>query len=306
VTRLAVELRHAIRRHWVTKDSTADWEQLVREEHQTANSATPDSASGVAPAAQPVGNSGSDATPLALRGRFKEHMSLQFSSEVLRQIQLRIEARDDRGRPLILPRDARLIADTARTVAALLNNRADSESSSESPFADSPTLRPLIAEGSQRVISRAVEKFDQRQPERFLPIEAVDELIQAECHALLDECLQSTHYAKAIAALVDLDQAIVRTVDGASTDLLQCGCDRRTLFFVPRQSPPDVTVDKLRSARPLAAAVPADVEDLVILSEAAGISPRSVALGLERVFPGIADAARRLLTRIDIEWQSLV
>jgi hypothetical protein len=233
-------------------------------------------------------------------------MSLQFSSEVLQQIQLRLEARDDRGRPLILPREARLIADTARTVAALLANRADSESGSGSQFADSPTLRSLIAEGSQRVISRAVEKFDLRQPERFLPIEAVDELIQAECHALLNERLQSRDFADAIAAVVDLNQAIAQTVEGANSDLLQCGCDRRTLLFVPRQSSQDVTMEKLQSARPLAATILADVDDLVILSEAAGISPRSLALGLERVFPGIADAARRLLTRVDIEWQSFV
>jgi hypothetical protein len=164
----------------------------------------------------------------------------------------------------------------------------------------------LIAEGSRRVISQAVENFDLRQPERFLPIESVDELIRAECQALLDENLQSRDFAEAIAALVDLDQAIVRTVDGANADLLQCGCDRRTLAFVPRQSSQDVTAEILRSTRPLAATIPADVDDLVIVSEAAGISPRSLALRLERVFPGIADAARRLLTRIDIEWQNLV
>ena len=50
------------------------------------------------PAVVPV----NDATPLALRGRFKEHMSLEFASEVLRQIQRQLESRDDRGRPLIL------------------------------------------------------------------------------------------------------------------------------------------------------------------------------------------------------------
>jgi hypothetical protein len=42
------------------------------------------------------------------------------------------------------------------------------------------------------------------------------------------------------------------------------------------------------------------------VSEESGISPRSLAAGFERVFPGIADAARRLFTRIDIEWQQIV
>jgi hypothetical protein len=86
---------------------------------------------------------------------------------------------------------------------------------------------------------------------------------------------------------------------------LQCGCDRRTLLFVPKRSANTPVEERLRTARPLAASIPADVDDLVVVTESAGISPHSLAAGLERVFPGIADAARRLLTRIDIEWQSL-
>jgi hypothetical protein len=66
------------------------------------------------------------------------------------------------------------------------------------------------------------------------------------------------------------------------------------------------SIDKLRELRPLAAVVPVEVDDVTVISEEAGISPHSLALGLERVFPGIADAARRLQTRIDIEWKSLI
>jgi hypothetical protein len=51
---------------------------------------------------------------------------------------------------------------------------------------------------------------------------------------------------------------------------------------------------------------PAAVDDAIVVSEEAGISPRSLARGLERVFPGIADAARRLHTRIDVDWQGLI
>jgi len=52
--------------------------------------------------------------------------------------------------------------------------------------------------------------------------------------------------------------------------------------------------------------VSADVDDDVLISEDSGISPRSLALGLEWVYPGIADAARRLHTRIDVEWTRLL
>ena len=48
------------------------------------------------------------------------------------------------------------------------------------------------------------------------------------------------------------------------------------------------------------------VEDVLVVSEESGISPRSIALGLECMYPGIADAARRLHTRIDVEWLRLI
>jgi serine/threonine protein kinase len=305
INSLAIELADAVKRFWVTKDTSADWERLVREEHQAQVAAATAAAAEGAPVTQPAAITVNESTPLALRGRFKEYMSLEFASEVLRHIQRQLEARDDRGRPLILARDAKVIADTARAVAASLVERTAQPSSTPSRFADSPTLCRLIAEGSRRVIGRAVEKFDQRQPERFLPPEAIDELIQAACHKLLEESLASGELAEPLLKLIDLDQAAARTMDNAATDLLQCGCDRRTLLFVPKRSAHTPVEERLRAARPLAASIPADVDDLVVVTESAGISPHSLAAGLERVFPGIADAARRLLTRIDIEWQSL-
>jgi hypothetical protein len=60
------------------------------------------------------------------------------------------------------------------------------------------------------------------------------------------------------------------------------------------------------AARPAAAVLPAQVDEETVLCEASGILPRSVAIGLERVYPGISEAAGRLLTRVDIEWQPLV
>jgi hypothetical protein len=203
------------------------------------------------------------------------------------------------------PRDAKLIADTARTVAASLAARAEREPSEGSRFADSPVLGPLIAAGSARVIGRSVEKFDAKQSERFLPPDAIDEILKHECQALVEEKLRQPDLAKALTADVDLDAAIARTMERADVDLLQCGCDRRTLLFVPKADSHNATVEKMQAARPLAAVMSIDIDDALVITEATGISPRSLAHGFEHVFPGIADAARRLLTRIDIEWQSL-
>jgi hypothetical protein len=106
--------------------------------------------------------------------------------------------------------------------------------------------------------------------------------------------------------MLDFDQTLTRTIEHASTNLLQCGADRRTLFFVPKTQTQGHAAEILRASRPLAAVVPAEVDDVVVVSEYAGVSPRTFALGLRRVFPGIHDAAHRLHTRIDVEWQAII
>jgi serine/threonine protein kinase len=303
---LATDLANAIKRRWLTKDDSADWERLVHNEQQAASvpklAPATDGKSNGPPVVVPV----NDASPLALRGRFKDQMSLEYTGDVLRQIQRQLDARDDRGRPLLLPRDAKLIADAARDAIASLAVSVKHESGVGSRFVGSPILCPLIAAGSQRVLGQAIERFDLKQPDRFLRVDAIDELLHAECQALLEESLAQPDLAAALTSLIELDQAIARTIEHATTDLFQSGCERRTLLVVPKDQPPGPAAEKLLSTRPLAAVVPADVDDVLVVSEEAGISPRSLALGLEHAFPGIADAARRLHTRIDVEWQGLV
>lgn len=307
IDEIAGDLADAIKRHWLAQDTSADWERLVREEQRAATlprlETLPCDNAGSPPTVVPV----NDATPLALRGRFKEHMSLEFTSEMVRQIQRQLESRDDRGRPLILARDAKLIADTARTFVATFAESVKNKPSGGTQFAESPVLRALIAKGSQHVLRHAVENFDLKQPDRFLKADTLDEMIHAKCRALLEESDSQPDLVEAIDALIDVDNMAAGTLKCATTDLLQCGCDRRTLYIVPRDGDANGTaIEALRALRPLAAIVPTDVDDAVVVSEEAGIAPRSLALGLERVFPGIADAAARLFTRVDVEWKSLV
>ena len=156
------------------------------------------------------------------------------------------------------------------------------------------------------VVSHAIEAFDFKQPDRFLPADGVLAVIQTECQALLEESLAQPRLGAAITALIEVDKLIELTLEHATADFLQCGCERRTLIFVPQGDSHREIADKLRSARPLAAVVPTTVEDVLVVSEDSGMSPRSVARGLERVYPGIAEAARRLHTRTDVEWLSLI
>jgi serine/threonine protein kinase len=301
---LAVDLAGAVKRYWLSPDASRDWERLVRAEQEAASMTTPQTAKGEDTEKPAALIPDRDASPLALRGRFGGQMSLMFTSEALRLIQQQLDSRDDRGRPRILACDAKLIADAARGVIVSLALRMQKEVYKDSHFGNSSALHSLVAEAGRRVLSRAVEGFDIKQPERFLAADAIDELIQSECQELLEESLAQPELAAAIDSHIDLDKALSLTLERATTDLLQCGSDRRTLLFAPASGAQSATIDKLRLARPLAAVIQTSVDDVVVISEDAGISPRSLALRLERVFPGIADAGRRLHTRIDVEWQS--
>ena len=63
-------------------------------------------------------------------------------------------------------------------------------------------------------------------------------------------------------------------------------------------------IDALTRARPTAAVISADVDESVVFCECAGISPSSLARGLAWVYPGIAEAASRRFTRVDIDWSA--
>ena len=156
------------------------------------------------------------------------------------------------------------------------------------------------------MLSKRVENFDPRQPDNFLPAGAVDELLQIEAQCLLEESLAQPDVSEAITALVDLDQATSRMYAHAIASTQQYGSERRALLFVPTGDSQRAATEKLQSALPLAKVVPAVVDDVLVVSEEAGVSPRSLAHGLECAFPGVADAARRLHTRIDVNWQSLL
>ncbi len=307
IHQLAADLADAIKRHWLATDNSADWERLVRDEQQAANvpklAVPSEGENGPRPEVLPV----DDTTPLALRGRFKEQMSLEFASEMLAAIARELEARDDHGRPLLLPREAKPLVDAARAAVMAIDADKNGKSRGDGArFAGSPVLRPLIAASSQRVLSRAIHEFDVKEPDRFLPADSIDERLQTESESLLEESFAQPELAGALMELIELDEALKRTIAQATSDMLQCGCERRTIVVVPQNQLQGVAAEKIRAARPLAAVVAADVDDVLIVSEEAGISPRSFALGLERVFPGIAEAAGRLFTRIDIEWQNPV
>ena len=175
-----------------------------------------------------------DMSPIAIRGRFKSYKSLEFASEVIRQIQSLHEARDHRGRPRIVPRDVVVIVNAAVTfVEMLASNRKDSTGTTDR-FTSSPRLRSLVAAANRSVLGREIQEFDPTHPERFLALADIDERIQAECLSLLQQALAEPEVSTALSSLIDSNTSTTETLDNATASLLGCGCDRRTLIFVPR------------------------------------------------------------------------
>lgn len=117
----------------------------------------------------------------------------------------------------------------------------------------------------------------------------------------IEQCIDTLPEEAAITARIDPQSAAQKAFDEADVDILQCGYDRRTFIVAPPDNQPSDVVEALASARPTAAVVSANVDQPVVLWEGSGISPSSLARGFEHVYPGIAQAARRLVTRIDID-----
>lgn len=305
IDELASDLANAVKRHWLSKDNSTDWDQLVYEEQQATATPKLETEKGddsIVPRATMTVN---DVSSLALRSRFNEYMGLEFTSEVLRHIQRQLESRDDRGRPLIQATDAKLIADTARVAVASLVKQLETCPSSPR-FAESSLLHTLIAACSRQVLSLRVENFDLRRPESFLPADAVDDLVQTQARSLLEESLTQPDLSAAISSFIDHDKVASLMSTRAMTNTKQYGSERRTLLFIPMNNSQSEAIEKVRLAMPLAKVVPAAIDDVLTVSEEAGISPRALAHQLECAFPGVADAARRLHTRIDVNWQSLL
>jgi hypothetical protein len=308
---LAGELAEAVKRHWIGADESADWEALVRAAHQqrhqqavgelqmaSANAEAPITIPAVAPAV--------DTSPIALRGRFEAYKSLAFASEIIRQIQSLPETRDHRGRPRFLPRDIIAIVDAARAFIGTFVRNHKEPASANDRFAHSPLLCSLVTTASQRVLGREIQGFDPEHPERCFGLSGIDERMRAECLSLLQQGLADPEISTSIASLMDAHLATKATLNSTISNLLGCGCDRRALIFIPRGEKRSAAAEELRTHRPLASIVPADVDDVIVVSEESAISPRSVGQGLERMYPGIADAAHRLHTRTDIPWEKLV
>jgi hypothetical protein len=294
----------AVKRYWISDDTSADWHRLIQsaqpsDEGRNANLAAVDQPVSPSPDAE-----FDDVTLLKLRGRFEEHVSIELASGILRQVRYLSASRDQNGRQRISLKEAQKLIDLARTFAGsapMITLRAPGNNR----FSDSDSLRSLVASVSECVLRRVVEQFDSARPHQFLAQRALDGVIQDECRVVLQGITEQPESSTMVAEVADLRSMAATMLECAASDLLHCGFDRRTLVFSPHDHTCQAAIESLTTSRPLAAVVQAMIDDTIVVTESSAFSPRSLALGLERVFPGIAEAADRLHVRIDCEWSTL-
>ena len=240
---------------------------------------------------------------LRWRHGFGGHSSTRFAYEVVSRI-CRPSALRGIGRTKSFSsRDpARLIGLASQAISSI-STRVAASSQFGDPLSDEDeVIVNKLASNGNCVLTKLIDEIDQLSAD--LPYDAArtEQVIVTECVAAVQECLNRQAPDAALDSNSAMRTNTQHVLDSADVDLLQCGYDRRTLIVVPSKDKRNDAIDALTNARPTAAIVPVDVDESVVFCEGSGVSPSSLARGFERVYPGIAEAARRLFTRIDIDW----
>ena len=295
IDRLAHCLARVIGQHWLGNASPSEWRQLDRTDN-AQSSATSSEGQGNSADISPVVPATSATPAEAWRHRFGDHASTRFAYEVVSRICRHSNSQDIGCETSLSSTDpARFVERAAQALSAICKRVAESPQPDDLRSAEDQIIVDDLASGSDRMLTKLIDDVEQMSPDSPFDAAQTERILATECVAAVEECLGRRSTGETAA-----QQALER----ADVDLLQCGYDRRTFFVVPSSHPTGEAIDALTKARPTAALVAADVDESFVFCEGSGISPSSVLRGFERVYPGIAEAASRLFTRIDIDWSA--
>ncbi|HKD35916.1 MAG TPA: tubulin-like doman-containing protein, partial [Pirellulales bacterium] len=311
IERLAKQAALMIEQYWLSDVRPTEWKRLETE------------AGPAAPSADPAANSapsGGDAAPVAaagisrvltedLRHRFGERASTRFAYEAVSRIARQSALRGAYRSTLLSFQDPNKFVSAASEVLSSICVRIAAAPKDNDPLAaeDAAIVDKLLL-NSHRILASCIDEIEQLPADKPLDAAKINRMVESECLAGVEQCIvrQSNGGKEALAASPqsEADEAL----DRAKVDLLQCGYNRHTLIVVPfrvkSNAKSSEAIDALTTARSTAAVVVAAVDEPVVYCEGSGISPTSFARGLERVYPGIAEAASRRYTRTDIDWST--
>ncbi len=130
-------------------------------------------------------------------------------------------------------------------------------------------------------------------------------ILQQTITESLEQLVTDGDPANLITQLTDAVPDIRSAVHGLDASPPQCGHGRHLLVAIPTRWPNRALETEVRQALPDAAIVRAHVPRPMVLYEATGLSLPQVAAKLTEYRPDAIDAARRLYSRNDIQWEPL-
>jgi serine/threonine protein kinase len=304
IDRLTAYLARTFAHQWLGDACPSEWRRLDRPREaevslrfSSEQEASADSSN--VPAVSPT----SQAEEWRLR--FGQCAQARFVYEIVSRI-CRQSSLRGAYRSAMLPstNPVRFVEVASQTLSSISKCHGNSPSTVD-PLSDADqAIVDKLASSGNRVLTKLIDAIEQLPPDATYDDATAERIIKSECTAAIEECLsQQTQDDVADPDFVAqdyADQALVR----ADVNLLQCGYDRRTLIVVPADDKQLEEIDTLTKVRPTAAVVSAEIDESLIICEGSGINPSSFARGLERVYPGIAEAAGRHFTRIDIDWSA--
>lgn len=304
IDRLAKHVAQAMEKQWLANVCSTQWLQL--------DGADDTSSSHNHPTLQ---TDSTDSSSIALmsvktqadhwRKKLGEHSSTQFAYEVVSRIHRQAALCDAFRTVLLSSTDPDKFTELASQAMSSICNRFAESANLDDPLSDEDEIIVnSLASSNHGVLMNLIDGIEQLPPDSPFDATKTDRIIETECIALVEDFLSRHSTGEAVDPNAEMQADAKHALEAADVDLLQCGYDRRTLVFVPSSNKSNKVIDALKKVRPTAAIVSADVDDTIVFCEGSGINPSSLSRGLEQVYPGIAEAASRFFTRIDINWSA--
>jgi serine/threonine protein kinase len=291
---LAKSLTRGIAQQWLEDAPATDWRRLERS-CEAASFQRTDSGKNATAASEQTAVPPVESRVEKWRGCFGKFGSTQFANQIVS----RICHRPGESRPDSLANgDPRSFVEFALGALATVCKLAKDAKNIDALSAEDQAVIENLSSTGDALLAKLIDQLDLQAAEPSPNHAEIDRVITSHCNAMVEEFLGLKRNEDNVAAHGDAQHALEK----ADIDLLQCGHDRRTLIVMPQQDARTEILAAAKAVRPTAHVVSADVDIPVVFCEASGIRPASVTRGLERVYPGIDEAARRLFTRIDLDW----
>ncbi|MCI0492530.1 MAG: protein kinase [Planctomycetes bacterium] len=304
--RVAGELARAVKQYWLSEAAADEWPTAGDDRGSSDKLPEATDASESVAAMQGISSPTSNGLTLnKLCSRFGNYASTRFACQAITCVMQRMAAKGERDAAVFTPRNALALIGTLGSALETVAAGRTTPDNGENGKPPAIAFEELVTEGSRLVLDRLIGEFDPAQSAPTRVVESLQAILADTCVHLLEQDLNRSTGSNAAAVFQHDESYIDHSLERASTNLLQCGYDRRTLVLISSKSDREIA-EVLQAKRAMAAILPAEVADEIILCEGTGISPRILAAGLAKVYPDIAEAAGRLFTRVDIEWKSLV